>query len=133
MLYLHDHRRLHVNSKHILSFIPFVRSNNEDPSSPSRDRDWSRARRDDSDVHYDRVNGPRLVYQRASPGDHHPVDLRGHHPVCRGAPRSRPSQREGPPDLRPRGHPDRADFLEGPGLRLPPPPLSETIKPGATP
>src|SRR6266550_5153150 len=132
VLYLHDHRRLHVNSKHIPFLRRFIR-NNEDPSSPPGDRHRSRARRDGSDVHFYGLNGPRRVYQRASPGDHHPVDLRGHHPVCRSAPRRSRTGQEGTLDLRPRGRLDCADFLKGPGLRLPSTTLSETIEPGATP
>ena len=134
MLYLHDHRRLHVNSKYVPFLRVLSRSKHEDPNRPPRDRNWSRARRDGSDVHLDRLNGPRGFHQRPSLGDHHPVDLRGHRPIRSGAPHTASWwQRKRPLDLRARGHPNRADFLEGPGLRLPPPPLSETIKPGATP
>jgi len=99
VLYLHDHRRLHVNSKHIPALLRSLRSKHEDPCSPPRDRDWSRARRDGSDVHLDRLNGPRGFHLGPSPGDHHPVDLRGHHPVCRGASRRSWTGQEGPPDL----------------------------------
>ena len=58
-LYLHDHRRFHVNSKHILRFVRGSR--HEDPSSPPGDRNWSRARRDSSDVRLYGFNGPRRV------------------------------------------------------------------------
>ena len=83
ILYLHDHRHIHVNSRNILQFPRFMRSTNANTPRTTGDRHWPRARRDGSDVHLVRLNGSRGLHQRASLGDHHTIDLRRHHTVRR--------------------------------------------------
>jgi hypothetical protein len=127
-LYLHDHKRLPVNSKHIRFLSRLSRSTNEDSPSAIGDRHWSRARRDGSDVHLVRLNGSSGVHLGASPGGHHPAGLRGHHPLRGSEPL--PQDRPVASDLRPSSRDEGRKIR--PGLRVPNLPLFETIEPGAT-